>query len=280
MALPLLAAAIPAAISAGYKFVQGVGQVKEGKRIAKNNKFVNYKRPSEVTQALNLAERNYTNGLPGSDILQNRIGSNAAAAMTAAREGSSSSGDVLDAVTKVGLGTNRAMQDLSLQEQNFEQNALKGYTDQLGVSAGYGDKEFNYNVAQPYARNAAAASALIGAGNQNKFSAFDDIAGMATTAMGSMAGAPSPTGIEALTMGDKMGNPTLTPSGMAGISQSNSPLKFNQPLTMGTKYGNPNIPLAQTNASQAAAGFSNPALMGKWIVDPATGSKRWSINGI
>lgn len=281
MPLPALAmlgiSAAPAIGAAAYKFISGNKQVKDGKRIAKNNKFVNYQRPSEVTQALNLAERNLTNGMPGSDILQNRIGSNAATAMTAAREGSSSSGDVLDAATKIGMGTNRAMQDLSLQEQNFEQNALRGYTDQLDNSAGYADKEFNYNIAQPYQRNAAAASGLIGAGSMNKWSGVDDFGGVATDAIRTGLGMPKEP-----TMGDIMGNPEVSMAGMVGMSGiNNNPLAMNQPLTMGTKYGNAISPSAQSvGVKQAAAGFSNPSLMGKWIVDPNTGSKRWSINGI
>jgi hypothetical protein len=245
MAIPLLAAAAikaaPALFSAGYKFLSGNKQVKDGKRLEKENKFTNYVRPNEATEALNLAERNYRNGMPGSDLYENRINSSAGTAFSAASNAASSSGDVLDAATKINMNTNRAMQDLGVQEDNFTQMALGQYTDQLGKNAAYSDKEFSYNIDQPYQRRAAAASALIGAGNQNKYSGIDDAMGIVTDA---------------------------------------ARIGLNLPeQTMGGKLGIPKIPLAKTVGVTNNGALSNPSLMGKWIVDPQTGAKRWSING-
>ena len=245
MALPLLTAAIKAApslLSAGYKFLTGNKQVKDGKRLAAENKFTPYTRPTEVTEALNITERNYRNGMPGSDLYENRILSSAGSAFNAASNAASSSGDVLDAATKINMNTNRAMQDLSVQEDNFTQMALGQYTDQLNNNAAYSDKEFSYNIDQPYQRKAAAASALIGAGNQNKFSGFDDAMGTITDAARLGLNIPDPT------MGQKLGIKQIPLAKMAGIKQPNT-------------------------------GFTNPSLMGKWIVDPYSGAKRWSING-
>lgn len=245
MPVPVLAAAAikaaPALLSAGYKFLSGNKQVKDGKRLQEQNKFTNYVRPTEATEALNLTERNFRNGMPGSDLYENRINSNAGAAFNAASNAASSSGDLLDAATKINMNTNRAMQDLGIQEDNFTQRALGQYTDQLGKNAVYSDKEFSYNIDQPFQAKAAAASALIGAGNQNKFSGFDEAMGVATDA--------------------------------ARIG-----LNINEP-TMGQKLGLSKIPLAKTLGVTNKGALSNPSLMGKWVVDPTTGSKRWSING-
>lgn len=218
MAIPLLAAAgiaaVPGLINSGLKFFGGNKQIKKGEEIDRNNKFIKYQRPSEVVQALKLAEKNYLSGMPGVDILQNRIGTNAATAMNTATQGASSSADVLDAATKINYTTNMANEDLALEEQNFKQDALGGYLNQLGNNSGYADKEFSYNIDQPYQRRAAAASALIGAGHQNKWAGIDEGLGVAT---------------DILRTGLKM------------------------PPKDGT----------------------NPALMGKYVTDPATGLKRW-----
>lgn len=271
MAIPLLAA-VPAVASAAYKFIAGSKQVKDGKRIEKNNKFTTYQRPTEVTEALNLAQRNLSNGMPGSDLYENRIISNAGAAFNAASNGASSSADIIDSATKIGMNTNRAMQDLGLQEDNFTQRALGQVTDQLNNNAAYSDKEFMYNIDQPYQRKAAAASALIGAGNQNKFSAVDDLMGVATSAIPMMGKAP--------TMGDLNGYKPIGNVSTVPVTNTMGGLKFNQPLNMGTKYGNSTIAEAGSVGLTNKSSFSNPSLMGKWIVDPATGAKRWSINGL
>lgn len=277
MPLPALAvagiAAAPALASAAYKVFAGGKQVKDGKRIEKNNKFIKYERPGEVRDALALSERNYLNGMPGSDLYENRIGTSAAMAMESATQGASSSGDVLDAATKINQNTNNALLDLGIQEDQFKQNALGGYTNQLNNNAQYADKEFNYNIAQPYQRKAAAASALIGAGNQNIFSGVDEGMGVATDAL--RAGLMP----KATNMGDIMGNPSVSNAATVQMANTMGQIKMNQPLTTGTKYNNPmlsqaaGVPITNTMGN---SGFANPALGGKWVIDPTTGSKRWA----
>ena len=289
MPLPALAAAAiaaaPAIGSAAYKIFAGGKQVRDGKKIDKNNKFIKYERSGEVRDALALSERNYLNGMPGSDLYENRIGTSAAMAMESATQGASSSGDVLDAATKISQNTNNALLDLGIQEDEFKQRALGGYTDQLENTAQYADKEFNYNVAQPYQRNAAAASALIGAGNQNVFSGVDEGLGAAASALRSGLMPPvDPNAIappSGLNMGQIMGNTSVQKASTTPMVNTMGQLPGNVPLTMGTKYGKSQIGAASAGLMNSGPGrfsFSNPALSGKWIVDPATGSKRWAAN--
>lgn len=246
MAIPIAAlAAIPGLISAGYKTIAGIGQTKRGKEMAAANIFQKYNRPAEVDTALRLAEEKYRNGaMPGAELMQNRIGTSAAGAFDASMQGASSGGDVLDAASKINYNTNTAMNDLALNEAQYRDRALAGYTDQLNNSARYADKEFQYNIADPYARTAAAASALIGAGNMNTFTGIDE-------GMGSIAAGIGALGEGGPTMGEIMGNPEVNKAGSVGVTQ--------------------------TTATPSKA-FTNPALMGKWVVDPTTGAKRWVAN--
>lgn len=244
MPIPIAAlAAIPGLLSAGYKTFAGIKQTRDGKEMAANNIFHKYNRPGEVNQALALAEQKYRNGsMPGSGLLNDRIATSAAGAFDASMQGASSGGDVLDAASKINFNTNTAMNDLALQDAQYQDKALADYTNQLNNSAKYADKEFQYNVAEPYERTAAAASAMIGAGNVNTFNGIDE-------GMGSVA-----AGISAFdeggTMGEMMGNPNVTKAGFAPPTVTAEPSKS----------------------------FSNPSLMGRWIVDPATGAKRWAAN--
>lgn len=268
MPLPALAAiglkAAPALFSAGYKWLSGNKQVKEGRQIEKNNKFTSYKRPGEVVDALNIAERNYTNGMPGSELLENRINTAAGAALTTAREGASSSADVLDAATKINANTNTALQNLGQKELEYKLASGGQYLGQLNNNATYADKEFNYNVAQPYAKNAAAASALIGSGQQNKFSGVDEAMGTITDVIGSLE--------KKSTMGDQLGLGPIADAASVGVTNSMGKLSTPLPLTMGTKYGNPTLPPAQS----VGVSLTNPAMVGQIIADMKNGTKRWA----
>lgn len=266
MAIPLAAfAAIPGLLSGGYKAFAGAKQVKDGKEMAKNNIFQKYRRPEEVQQALRLAEQQYRNGMPGTSLLENRIKSGAAMAMDASMQGASSSGDVLDAASRIGANTNTSMQDLALQEAAYKDKAMAGYTQQLQNSAGYADKEFQYNVAQPYERTAAAASALIGAGNTNVFAGVDEGMGSITDAI-RMAAEDEWDGT-----GSAPGRPrqVTARAGSAGVTQtSGGNMPSGNPVA-----GSPFV--TQPSALQPNKAFANPALSGKWVVDPRSGAQRW-----
>lgn len=187
MAFPaaLMGAAIPGLLTGGFKAISGMNQVREGKRLASQNVRPTYRRPGEVITAEAIAERNYLNGMPGADIARSGINLNAAAAYGAAERGASSGGDLLDAATKIGLNTNQSMGQLAAQEAQYKITSGNAYNDALMKSAAYTDKEFSYNQDDPFQQKAAAASALINSGNKNIFSGLDDVAGMASSVIGS-----------------------------------------------------------------------------------------------
>lgn len=257
-------AAGAAAVSLGtaaFKYGKGRKQIKKGEALERSNVNPVYTRPGEVTTALNLAERNYNNGMPGKSLMESRLGSNAATAYNTAVEGSSSSGDLLDAATKINLNTNFAGNDLNLQESNYKSGAMNNYIAQLQNNAQYADKEFQYNQDRPFQEQAAKASSLIGAGNQNEFGALNDVGQVASSALMSQTGNIG-GGLKRGDMPD-----AITPIQANPIGTANN---------RSTQLGMPNSAVANpiTTAPQIPNSY-DPASRGKMVYDPQTSTWRF-----
>lgn len=163
-----------AVLGGAFKFISGQNQINEGRRIAKNNPFVAETMPGEVRQATQLAERNYTNGMPGMTYAKQQITQNAGNAGAIAEKGASSGGDILDAANKIQGNANDATQQLALQAASYKSNALRGYEAALNTQAGWQDKLYQNNQLQPYLRAANTAASLEGAGHLNEAAGIDN----------------------------------------------------------------------------------------------------------
>jgi hypothetical protein len=189
MPIPLALAAkeakiVPALAGAGVKYFQGRKQVKQGEKMDRENVFQNYYRPQESLESLQLSKNAYNNqGVPGQQIIENNINSSAATGLDNISRNTSSSGDLLDSAIKLEANKTQQIANLGVAGAQQQERDVASLQGQLGVQSGYADKEFNYNVAQPFERKAAAASALIEAGNVNKFGGINDALGAATSAL-------------------------------------------------------------------------------------------------
>lgn len=185
MPLPLIAAGI-AAIPSIFQGISGMSQVSRGKKLAASNIRPTYQRPDEVNQALALAQQNFANGvMPGTALATNNISASGATMLNEATKAAGSSGDILDAITKIDYNQGQQYNALAGQQAQYKAQQMQNLQAQLQNSAGYTDKEFAYNKDQPYQDKAAQASALIGAGNQNIGNAVNGIANIGTSlAMG------------------------------------------------------------------------------------------------
>lgn len=167
-----------------FRFISGNSQVRRGREMAANNKRGVYQRPNEVGQALSLAERAYlNNSMPGSALAKANIGTAAANQLNRAEQYATDSGDLLDAASKIDYQEGQALNGLAADEATFKNQQLAGLENQLANSAQYADKEFAYNVDAPYQEKAAAASALMGAGNTNVGNAINNTGGVITGAL-------------------------------------------------------------------------------------------------
>lgn len=159
-----------------YKGIQGANQKSQAAQIAKNNPFVPEQMPSAITQATQLAQQNYTNGMPGTELAENGIKRAVTNATASASRGASSGGDILDAANKIQKNSNDATLDLAMKAASYKSNALGGYEAALGTEAGWQDKLYKNNTLDPYLRAANTAASLQGAGSINENNAIDGAA--------------------------------------------------------------------------------------------------------
>lgn len=208
MALPVIAMAAASAIPSIANWFGGRKQIKQAEEIAANNTLSPYTTPQEILAGTSLAEQNYLNGMPGSNQAINNINRNASGAYGTATQAATSSGDLLDSISKIGSGVNDATNQLAAQEAQYKAGALGNYIGALGTQAGYRDKEYQMNEYEPYIRKANTAAALYGAGKTNQASALD---GLTTAAMAGMSAFNGRGNMP--TMGEALGQQNLSPLG-------------------------------------------------------------------
>ena len=175
MPFPLVAAAL-AAVPGLFKTVSGAIQAGKGKKALKNLVRPEYFIPQEVQQASRMAQNDYLQkGLPGQALMENRVQGVTARAINDAKAVSSSSGDALDAVTKLYAGEQDQLRNIGLAAAQQDLQDAATYRQQLGVDADYADKKWDINTFQPYAQKYGEAKAQIAAGNMNVSSGLDSI---------------------------------------------------------------------------------------------------------
>lgn len=175
MSFVIAAGAVTAGLGV-YKAINGANQSAKANRLAEGNIFTPEELPSEVQLGTDLAQRNYTNGMPGYGNAVNDINRSSASQFYRGSQGATSGGDILDLATRIGQGTNAATGQLNAQQAQYKENALGGYQGALNNQANWQKQLYNNNTLQPYLRTANLAASMYGAGQQNEYSGLDDIA--------------------------------------------------------------------------------------------------------
>lgn len=116
---------------------------------------------------------NYT--LPGKSAILNSLQATAANSIDTATQGATSSGDVLDAATKIGYGEGQNINALGIQEAQSKQALLPMVLD-ANAAAGNELVRKNQFDEQRYQAQVAEKAALLQGGATNSFSGFDDLA--------------------------------------------------------------------------------------------------------
>ena len=164
MPLPLILAGIEAA-SGLAQGISGLFQSARAKKLASQNVRPVYQIPDEIKANKELAQIYANQGMPSEQMAQAQkgIGRSQAASLAASadkRGGLATIAGIQDA--SQNAQANLAAQSAAMRMQNIR--GLMGANAQL---AQYRDKAFDYNQAQKYQENAAAARALQAAGTQN-----------------------------------------------------------------------------------------------------------------
>lgn len=156
------------AVSALGQIGTGIYQAVEGNEASKEERPI-YDMPEEVNQALNVAKNQAYGNMPGYELAKSNIEQAGASQWSRARESASSGSDLLGFLAAQGVGQNRSMNQLAAQNQSYQSTMQQRLQQMLLNKAGWKDKEFQYNQAQPYAESQTAANVLTEGGIQNIF---------------------------------------------------------------------------------------------------------------
>jgi hypothetical protein len=171
LALSLASSIIPS-IAQG---ITGAQQKKEAKRLRESTTRPVYETPMSAKKALNIAEQQATQGLVGRSILEDRLRSSTAGAVRATEEVATSPASRLAAITATYGKEMEGMEDIAMADTQARLEAANRLSRAFGTMANYEDREFDINEQRPFDDAMAAASALEGAGMQNKQGALEGL---------------------------------------------------------------------------------------------------------
>jgi hypothetical protein len=146
-------------ISAGAALTKGiVGAVQASKAKKAQERLmanpVTYKRPDEYAQELGLRQEAASQQeMPGQRYLEQNIGNAAAQARTASEQGAISSNVYQSQVGNIFEKQANALQDLSMQSAQWQQQQKENLISTLGKGANYSDTEWQENSLRPWEMN-------------------------------------------------------------------------------------------------------------------------------
>lgn len=179
MPLPLLAAAGISLLPSAFKAVSGIFQSNKAGKL--NPIDPGYQVNQNVIDNARILSDRYTNyQIPGYNQALQNINSTGQTAFGNAVQGASSSGDILDAATKIAYGQNQSTNQLAVQNAQGKEGALQDY---LGANAAAGQQYVDKNAydRQKYQQQLQEKAALTQAGAQNTYGALDSASSVATS---------------------------------------------------------------------------------------------------
>ena len=171
---------------------KGIKQRKDGKKI--QEKLDIQGRPIlDTPEAFNeiegLVRSNYLDPrLAGETRIKDSIKAREANQIQNIQDTASSGADALFAYGLANANTDNSLFNVDMKAYEQQQNDYNKLLSTLGQKANYEEKQFDFNVVQPFIQSAEQAKALIAAGEQNRNNAFENKAGYATSAFSGMAG--------------------------------------------------------------------------------------------
>ena len=172
--------------------IKGIKQMKDGKKI--QEKLDVQGRPIlDTPEAFNeiegLVRSNYLDPrLAGETRIKDSIKAREANQIQNIQDTASSGADALFAYGLANANTDNSLFNVDMKAYQQQQNDYNKLLSTLGQKANYEEKQFDFNVVQPFMQSAEQAKALIAAGENNRNNAFENMAGYATSAFSGMAG--------------------------------------------------------------------------------------------
>lgn len=163
--------------------IKGNKQVRDGKKI--QERLDAQGRPIlETPEAFNevegLVRSNYLDPrLLGETRIKDEIKARESNQIQNIQDTASSGADALMAYNMANANTNKSLFDVDMKAYDQQRADYSALLSTLGQKAGYQEKQFDANVMQPFIQDAEQAKALIAAGEQNRNSGFENMAGYA-----------------------------------------------------------------------------------------------------
>ena len=172
--------------------IKGIKQVKDGKKIQEKLDIQGrpiLETPDAFNEIEGLVRSNYLDPrLAGETRIKDSIKAREANQIQNIQDTASSGADALFAYGLANANTDNSLFNVDMKAYEQQRNDYNKLLSTLGQKANYEEKQFDFNVVQPFIQSAEQAKALIAAGEQNRNNAFENKAGYATSAFSGMAG--------------------------------------------------------------------------------------------
>ena len=152
-------------IPAVLQLIGGVVQSTEASAI--DQKRPTYDIPKEVQQQVNIAQQGVYGNMPGYQQALSNLQQQEAFGINKATNVAQSGSDVLGYIAGQNLASNRALGGLAANNAQYNAQMQARLMSALANKAGYEDKAFQYNEAQPYQQAMDAKAVLTEGGMQN-----------------------------------------------------------------------------------------------------------------
>jgi hypothetical protein len=175
-------------------------QRNKAKKLEKANARPDYEIPEAANEAMGASRDSLgvaqtmaaQNLLPGQERIEAKLGQGAAQAIGGVREAGGGGAGMMAAIAGINTNQNNAIADLGVRAAEFKQDNMRNlqgaYLDMANAHsmyAGYQEKQWEWDKANPYLERAAAIRALKGASQQNAMGAIDTMGAGAIGYMGS-----------------------------------------------------------------------------------------------
>ena len=166
--------------------IKGIKQKKDGKKIQEKLDIQGHpilETPDAFNEIEGLVRSNYLDPrLTGETRIKDSIKAREANKIQTIQDTASSGADALFAYGLANANTDNSLFNVDMKAYEQQQNDYNKLLSTLGQKANYEEKQFDFNVVQPFMQSAEQAKALIAAGEQNRNNAFENKAGYATSA--------------------------------------------------------------------------------------------------
>lgn len=238
--------------------IKGIKQKKDGKKIQEKLDIQGrpiLETPDAFNEIEGLVRSNYLDPrLTGETRIKDSIKAREANQIQTIQDTASSGADALFAYGLANANTDNSLFNVDMKAYEQQQNDYNKLLSTLGQKANYEEKQFDFNVVQPFMQSAEQAKALIAAGEQNRNNAFENKAGYATSAFSGMAGGSKGGGNKSQT-GQVNARATPSTGGAATPNPTETQNDANQPGT----NTQANVSAANVSAANGVVNDSNMA---------------------